>query len=151
MESNKMDLFNEVSLRILSALYASFPAPIGLNPAVIGMLEDTSYQNELGAMVHEEEWKNLDQFIKDTARWLANEGYLSHRQDHSRFWSTYTLSSMGLKCLKNVEQPNIGQSTFAEKLKDEGATAAKAAASKFMDQFLAAGATILINAAGLSS
>lgn len=149
MESNRMDLFNEVSLRIISSLYSSFPEPTHLNPAVIGMLEDTSYQNELGAMVYSEEWAELDKYIKNTARWLSDEGYLAHRQSHSQFWSTYTLSSLGLKCLKNVDQPNIGQPTFGESLKDGGVSAAKATASKFMDQFLAAGTAILIRAADL--
>jgi len=145
-----MDLFNEVSLRIISNLYSSFPEPSHLNPAVIGMLEDTSYQNELGSMVYSEEWTKLDLFIKNTARWLSEEGYLSHRQSHSQFWSTYTLSSLGLKCLKNVEQPNIGESTFGEKLKEEATLATKATASKFMDQFLAAGTAILVKAVDLA-
>lgn len=147
MESKRMDLFNEVSLRIISSLYSSFPEPSHLDPAVIGMLEDTSHQNELGDMVYTAEWTQLDQFIRHTARWLSDEGYLSQRNTNGQFWYTYTLSSLGLKCLRNVDQPDIGQPTFGEKLKAEGLSAAKATASKFMEQFLAAGTAVLFKAA----
>jgi hypothetical protein len=147
MEQTNIERFDLVTAKILASLYAVFPEPSGLSPEFLGMIANTFTQNDLGEIMYSDEWRDLDRFIHYTARWLAEEGYLSNRT--SPQGSLYTLSAVGLKSMKQVAQPEIGSETIGEKIKKASADGATAATSKLVDQFLAIGASVITTSIGL--
>lgn len=147
MSQTNIERFDEVAAKVLTALYERFPQPVGLDPNIIGMMDEHPEQNELGEIIHSEEWHELDLFIHWTAKWLAEEGYLSNRS--GMMSSSFTLSAMGIKSLKHVDQPEIGSETLGEKIKNASTEGSRAVTSKLMDQFLSIGATVLTKTMGL--
>jgi len=147
MSQTNIERFDEVAAKVLTALYEKFPQPLGLDPNVLGMLEEQPKQDSLGHMIYSEEWHELDLFIHWTAKWLAEEGYLSNRS--GMMSSSFTLSAMGIKSLKHVDQPEIGSETLGEKIKHASTEGSRAVTSKLMDQFLSIGATVLTKTIGL--
>lgn len=147
MEKTNIARFDEVAAQILSALYEAFPQPTHIDPRVIGVLNEEPARDGGGGLIYSEEWESLELFANDTAKWLAEEGYLSERP--GRGHPKYTLSSVGLKSLKHVDQPEIGSDTLGDKMKKASSDGARATTSKLMDQFLAIGAPLLAKAVGI--
>ena len=147
MEKTNIERFDEVAANILSALYERFPEPTYIDPAILGMSGEEPTRNELGEVLYSDEWHNLNQFSNHTAKWLAEEGYLSERS--SGYYGRYTLSAIGLKSLKHVDQPEIGSVTLGEKIKKASSDGALATTSKLVDQFLAIGAPLITKAMGI--
>lgn len=147
MDKTNIERFDEVTAKILAALYETFPEPCYIDINALGMTEDSPTRDEAGRVLHSEEWLSLDQFVQNSAKWLAEEGYLSSRP--SGFYCRYTLSAAGLKSMKHVDQPEIGSATLGDKMKNASAEGAKAATSKLVDQFLALGAPLITKAMGI--
>ncbi|VVM59512.1 hypothetical protein [Pseudomonas fluorescens] len=147
MSQTNIERFDEVAAKVLTALYERFPQPIGLDPNIVGMLNEHPEQNSLGERIFSDDWMELDRFIHWTAKWLAEEGYLSERK--GTFSSNFTLSATGFKSMKHVNQPEIGSETLGEKIKNASTEGASAVTSKLMDQFLTIGATVLTKTMGL--
>ncbi|MEE1919133.1 hypothetical protein V0R52_22340 [Pseudomonas asiatica] len=147
MKKTNIERFDEVTAMILSALYAKFPEPVHIHPELFGIQKGASTPGPFGGMSYGAEWTEMRVFATDTARWLAEEGYLSERP--SRHASRYTLSAAGLKSMKHVDQPEIGSDTLGEKLKKASSNGAKATTSKLVDQFLSIGASLITKSVGL--
>jgi len=147
MEKTNIERFDEVTAKILAALYETFPEPCYIDINALGMTEEQPTRNEIGEELHTDEWHSLDRFAQNAAKWLAEEGYLSSRS--SGFYGRYTLSAAGLKSMKHVDQPEIGSATLGDKLKTASAEGTKAATSKLVDQFLALGAPLITKAMGI--
>ncbi|MNJ50203.1 hypothetical protein D3C77_454660 [compost metagenome] len=147
MGKTNIDRFDEITALILSTLYSRFPEPVFLSPTELGLSEEVPSRDATGGVIYSSEWKELSNFIDHSAYWLAEEGYLSQRP--GRFSSRYTLSAAGLKSMKHVDQPEIGNDTLGEKLKKASSEGAKATTSKLVDQFLAVGATLLTKSIGI--
>ena len=147
MEKTNIERFDEVAAQILSALYETFPRPTHIDPKVIGVLDETPTRDDAGGVIYSEEWKELTTFANHTAKWLAEEGYLSERSGRS--YSLYTLSAVGLKSLKHVDHPELGADTLGEKIKKASSDGARATTSKLVDQFFAIGAPLLAKAIGV--
>ena len=147
MEKTNIERFDEVAANILSALYERFPGPTHIDPKILGMSEEEPTRDSTGAVLYSDEWHDLNQFSNNTAKWLAEEGYLSERS--SGLYGRYTLSAVGLRSMKHVDQPEIGSVTLGEKIKKASSEGARATTSKLVDQFLAIGAPLLTKAMGL--
>lgn len=147
MDKTNIERFDEVTAKILAALYETFPEPCYIDINALGMTEELPTRNEAGEVLHTEEWHSLDRFAQNSAKWLAEEGYLSSRSNG--FYGRYTLSAAGLKSMKHVDQPEIGAATLGDKMKSASAEGAKAATSKLVDQFLALGAPLITKAMGI--
>ncbi|PPA05860.1 hypothetical protein C4E44_01640 [Pseudomonas sp. MWU12-2312b] len=148
MSQTNIDRFDEVAAKVLTALYERFPEPVGLDPNIIGMMKEEPKQGSTGQMIYSEGWLELDRFVHWTAKWLAEEGYLTERK--GAFSSNFTLSAIGFKSLKHVAHPEIGSETLGEKIKHASTEGASAVTSKLMDQFLTIGATVLTKTMGLN-
>lgn len=148
MEKTNIQRFDEVAAQILSALYELFPQPTHIDPKVIGVLYEEPDRDEAGGVLYSDEWNELDIFANHTAKWLAEEGYLSERS--GRFYPKYTLSAVGLKSLKHVEKPELGAETLGDRLKKASSEGARATTSKLVDQFLVIGGPLLARAIGVS-
>lgn len=146
MEKTNIERFDEVAANILSALYERFPEPTYIDPKILGMSDEEPTQNSLGEVLYSKEWRSLNQFSNNTAKWLAEEGYLSERS--SGFYGRYTLSAIGLRSMKHVDQPEIGSVTLGEKIKKASSEGARATTSKLVDQFLAIGAPLITKVMG---
>lgn len=146
MVNKNIERFDEVSAQILSALYETFPQPIHIDPGVIGAMDETPARNDLGGLIYSNEWRELAVFVHHTAKWLADEGYLSERPYTN--YSKYTLSAAGLKSMKHVDQPSLGSDTLGEKIKKASSDGARATTSKLVDQFFAISAPLLVKALG---
>jgi hypothetical protein len=144
MPQTNIDRFDEVAAKVLTALYERFPEPTGLNPNIIGMSEEAPDRNAVGELMYSQDWRELDNFIHWTAKWLSEEGYLSERRAN-----LYTLSATGFKSMKHVAQPEIGSDTLGDKIKLASSEGASAVTSKLMDQFLSIGATVLTKTMGM--
>ncbi|WP_434676209.1 hypothetical protein [Pseudomonas sp. D3-10] len=147
MEKTNIERFDEVAAQILAALYEKFPQPTHIDPNVIGALDETPTRNTVGAVFYSKEWEDLRDFSNDTAKWLAEEGYLSERP--GRHYSKYTLSAIGLKSLKHVDQPELGSDTLGDKIKKASADGVRATTSKLVEQFFAIGAPLLAKTMGV--
>ncbi|MEN8639603.1 hypothetical protein [Pseudomonas sichuanensis] len=147
MEKTNIERFDEVTAMILSALYAKFPEPVQIHPDLFGIPKGAPTVGPFGGVSYGAEWTELRAFAINTARWLAEEGYLSERP--GQHYSRYTLSAAGLKSLKHVDQPEIGSDTLGEKLKKASTEGARATTSKLVDQFLAVGASLLTKSIGI--
>lgn len=147
MDKSNIERFDEVTAKILAALYETFPEPIYIDINALGMTDELPTRDEAGRVLRTEEWQSLDQFAQNSAKWLAEEGYLSSRP--SGFYCRYTLSAAGLKSMKYVDQPEIGSTTLGEKLKSASSVGARTATSKLVDQFLALGAPLITKALGI--
>lgn len=147
MEKTNIERFDEVTAKILAALYEAFPEPCYIDINALGMTDEQPTQNAAGEVLRTDEWRSLDRFAQNTAKWLAEEGYLSSRT--SGFYGRYTLSAAGLKSMKHVDQPEIGSATLGDKMKTASVDGAKAATSKLVDQFLALGAPLITKAMGI--
>jgi hypothetical protein len=147
MDKTNIERFDEVTAKILAALYATFPEPTYIDINALGMTDEVPTRNELGEVLYTDEWNSLDQFAQSSAKWLAEEGYLSARS--SGFYGRYTLSAAGLKSMKHVDQPEIGSTTLGEKIRAASSEGARSATSKLVDQFLALGAPLITKAMGI--
>lgn len=147
MDKTNIERFDEVTAKILAALYETFPEPCYIDINALGMTNELPTRNEIGEVLHTDEWHNLDRFAQNSAKWLAEEGYLSART--SGFYGRYTLSAAGLKSMKHVDQPEIGSTTLGEKMKTASSEGGRAAISKLVDQFLALGAPLITKAMGI--
>ncbi len=147
MTKSNIERFDEVTAKILTALYETFPEPSYIDIKTLGMSDEQPIRNELGGEIYSDEWNNLDRFAQNSAKWLAEEGYLSARSNG--FYSRYTLSAAGLKSMKHVAQPEIGSITLGDQIKKASSEGARATTSKLVDQFLAFGAPLITKAMGL--
>lgn len=141
MSQTNIERFNEVTAKILATLYGSFPEPQYLDPNALGLSSEIPSTNQLGEQIYSDDWREKNNFVRWTAVWLANEGYLSART--GSFNDRYTLSSAGFKSMKQIDTPEIGSPTLGEKIKKASSDGATAVTSKLVDQFLTVGATVL--------
>ncbi|WP_409264709.1 hypothetical protein [Pseudomonas sp. KCJK9000] len=147
MTRNNIERFDEAAALILTTLYSHFPEPIYLDPNVIGLSREEPQINSQGQDFYSSDWYELDEFIRNSARWLAEEGYLSQRGE--TISSRYTLSAVGLRALKHVDQPEIGSETLGEKLEKAASETAKATTSMLLDQFLTIGMNVVTKSMGI--
>lgn len=114
MSQPNINKFNEITGRIFSALYDSFPQPLQIN------FEDyltplTSPNNPVDEVAD-----NFFgcQFVSDSATWIKEAGYItSVSSDRFSFYGT-VLTAKGLECLKKVPTSLDSQPSFGKQLGD---------------------------------
>mgnify|MGYP003600085909 CR=1 FL=1 len=147
MAKTNIERFDEVTAKILAALYETFPEPSYVDIRELGMSDEQPTRNESGQVFYSDEWNDLNRFAQNSAKWLAEEGYLSSRA--SGIYPRYTLSAAGLKSMRHVDQPEIGSTTLGDQIKKASSEGARATTSKLVDQFLALGAPLITKVMGI--
>lgn len=119
MNTSNIELFDELTGRILARLYQSFPIPIDLKSS--SFFPQT---HEIRDDITLDERLHLTKFFYATTLWLATAGYTSGSNREFSYSKEVVLTAKGLEVLKGTPssistEPSIGEQ-LAEAAKEEG-------------------------------
>lgn len=140
MAVSNIERFDELTGRVLAALYAAFPMPVALVPEkFVG--KAWGVDNFTGALVASEE----TEFFTATVTWLAEAGYLRYQEADSVKVSGYTgvvLTAKGLELLKAI--PDSLGGSFGERLREAAAAEGREGLRALVSQVLGTGVALLL-------
>lgn len=123
MSAHNIEKFNEITGQVLAYLYVSFPVPVDLSPASIGIDEapEGKYEPTSGLVAGGKPKTEEELFFGHSVAWLIATGYLSaDRLLSGVFFRQAILTAKGLEVLK-ATPASLSSSSFGEQLQ----TAAK--------------------------
>lgn len=123
MSAHNIEKFNEITGQVLAYLYVSFPVPVDLSPASIGIdaAPDGEYAPTSGLVAGGKPKTEDELFFGHSVAWLIATGYLSaDRLLSGVFFCQAVLTAKGLEVLK-ATPASLSSSSFGEQLQ----TAAK--------------------------
>lgn len=132
--SSNIERFNDLTARLLAALYESFPMPRPLPCDAFG------FKASHGAYAEPDP---ETEFFMATVRWLAQSGYLRYsRENLVLFWDA-VLTPKGLEALCAMPKNLEPHEPLGKQLKAAAASGSKALLDEVIKAVLAAGASHL--------
>lgn len=113
MTTSNIERFDEITGKVLGALYQQFPVPVNLSAAKF-VEPATRYCEIIGGEVPSKD----AEFFNACVRWLADAGYLRLNQD-AHFYGvveSVVLTAKGLETLKAVPKSLDGAHSIGEQL-----------------------------------
>ncbi|WP_152690452.1 hypothetical protein [Pseudomonas fluorescens] len=93
--------FDEITKKLLVALYESFPAAAFLGPNELGLTNEQPAHDQLGRWSASEEWNELDNEVKRAMLWLVEEGFVHDRQ--YKISASHVLTAQGFIALEQMD------------------------------------------------
>ncbi|MDZ7788160.1 MAG: hypothetical protein U5K73_08600 [Halofilum sp. (in: g-proteobacteria)] len=125
-----IDRFNETAAEILAQLYAEFPRRVSID------FEELLEADDDGGIPGDDE-----AFVRDTASWLVDSGYIWGKVAVPRL-SMATLAPKGLETLKATPSSVDTSSSIGDQLTEAASSGARGAAGRLFSE----GLTILFRA-----
>ncbi|HAF91228.1 MAG TPA: hypothetical protein DCG67_05640 [Pseudomonas sp.] len=141
MSASNIERFDELTGRVLAALYAAFPVPVALCPDLF-VSEASRMDDFLGMPVATEE----AEFCDATICWLATAGYLHFQERDPELLQGFAgvvLTAKGLELLKAI--PDSLGGSFGERLRDAAAAEGREGLRALASQVLGAGIALMLN------
>lgn len=140
MAVTNIERFDELTGRVLAALYAAFPLPVVLLPVKFVTVAERM-DDFLGGAVASEE----TEFFAATVRWLAEAGYLRYQVCDPELVQGFTgavLTAKGLELLKAI--PDSLGGSFGERLGEAVASEGREGLRALVSQVLGTGVSLLL-------
>lgn len=146
MAVSNIDVFNELTGKILGDLYLHFPLPKYL-PADAYVEAATKWDEKFQTDMPSDE----AEFFIATAQWLANAGYLTGKIRHYTHVEDAVLTAKGLEILNAIPESLIGGPSIGERLADAAKEGGKETIRGLVSEALGIGARLISPLVGLTS
>lgn len=146
MAVSNIDVFNELTGKILGDLYLHFPMPKYLSAeAYVEVATEWHEQSQMDMPTDQAE------FFIATTKWLASAGYLTGKVRPYTHVEDAVLSAKGLEVLNAIPESLIGGSSIGERLADAAKEGGKETIRGLVSEALGIGARLISPLVGLTS